>query len=156
MPWDILASWCDLMSGGFHEGHPRTVLGHPCKLGWLDVRRIPWGTSQDCPGTSLLAGVIWCPEDPMSYIPGQSWLRWLNVHRIPTGTFSGQSCDTLHTKVTWHPEDSKRDVWGQSWDILVSWERISWRTSQDCPETSLQASPVVVNSKKKKKSFFQV
>jgi len=33
-PWTVLqVSWGDLMSGGSHEGRPRTVLGHPCKLG---------------------------------------------------------------------------------------------------------------------------
>ena len=41
------------MPGGSHEGHP-------CKFGWFDVRRIPWGTSQESPGTSLQAGVTWC------------------------------------------------------------------------------------------------
>ena len=36
----------DLVSGGSHEGYPRTVLGYR---------------------------VTWCLEDPMRDIPGQSW-----------------------------------------------------------------------------------
>ena len=54
------------MSGGSHKGHPRIVLHIP--EDWCDlngVRRIPQGTS-------LNAGVTWCPEDPTRDIPGQS------------------------------------------------------------------------------------
>ena len=48
-------------------------MGRPSILVWLGVRRIPHGTSQDSPGTSLNIGVTWCPEDPTWDIPGQSW-----------------------------------------------------------------------------------
>jgi len=48
--WDIPTNWGDLLSRGSHEGCPKTVLGHPCKL-----------------------GLTRCPEDPLRDVLGQSW-----------------------------------------------------------------------------------
>ena len=52
--WDILQAGVDLMSGGSHEGRPRTVLGHPAS--WGDLIST---LSQEVPTSSdKLVGII--------------------------------------------------------------------------------------------------
>ena len=140
------------MSGGSHKGH-----------------------RQDCPGKSLQVGVTWCPEDPRTILGFPvSWCdlasgRSHEGHPRTVLTYPGKLSSIsrgsqqghLRT-VLGHPCMLK---WLDTWRILremsedspgtylwdeVTW--ISWRTSQDCPGTSLQASPVGIISKK---NFFK-
>ena len=136
--WDILESQCDLMSRrSYVRGTFKIALRYPCKLGRLDVLRIPWKTFQDCPGTSLHAEVTWyptgmpwdCPEHPRKWV-------WPDVQRI-SGTSHDCPWTPLQASVTCL-ENPKRDVLGQSWNTPANWgDLISRGSHEGYPRLSL-------------------
>lgn len=107
--------------GKSHEGHTMTALVHPCIQVWLGVRKIPWGTSQDSPGTSLYASVTWCLEGR----PGLSWdiLRRFSGHQVTSahkyvlGPSSDVSLDC--SKMSWTLEGNTGHDW--SFKVVLPW-----------------------------------
>ena len=171
--WDVPQDWCDLASGGSQMGYPKTVLGRHSRVVQLGVRRIPNGTSQDSPGTSLKIGATWCPEDPKLDIPRQSWdvpqdwcdlvsggshmghpktvlgrpsrLVQLGVRRIPNGTSEDSPGTSLKIGATWCPDDPKWDIPGQSWDVPQDWcDLLSGGSQMGHPKTVLGRPSILV------------